>query len=341
VNTEGDEITPYFDHADSLLYYSSNRLPGFGGFDIFKFQGLPGSRNLPENLGTDINSPADDYYFMGRKTDSLYYFASNRKGGIKKSGNETCCNDLYLAIPIIEEIVEDTIMEADSLLAEVGDSILTDTVAGLVIDDKKSVEIEQPKNIEELQTLLPIALYFHNDQPDPRTLATSTKLSYPETIESYIKLQSTYIDVLNASELLPDEKISVGDEMAEFFEQSLDRSLTQLDKALRVLLTELEDSNKINLAVKGYASTLASNDYNLNLTLRRISSMENYIKTYQNGAFLPFIASGALTIEKIPFGESKAASNISDDANDALGSIYSPAAARERRIEILKVERQQ
>jgi outer membrane protein OmpA-like peptidoglycan-associated protein len=114
-----------------------------------------------------------------------------------------------------------------------------------------------------------------------------------------------------------------------------------LDKALRVLLQELEDSNRVNLAVKGYASTLASSDYNLNLTLRRISSMENYIRSYANGAFVPYLNAGSLQIERIPYGESQANQDVSDDAADALGSIYSPKAARERRIEILKVERQE
>lgn len=345
VNTEGDEITPYYDHGDSTLFFSSNRLNGFGGFDVFRFNGMPGSRNAPENLGPEINTPADDYYFMGRLSDSLYHFASNRKGGIKKQGNETCCNDIYQAVPIIAEeepevLPVDTLVPVDSLLAVNTDSI-DSTIADIDVPDEPVKEIEQPKNIEELQTLLPIALYFHNDEPDPRTLATSTRKSYPETIVSYLKLQDDYVEALNASGLQADDKLALGDAMQDFFERDLERSLEQLDKALRVLLTELEDSNKVNLAVKGYASTLASSDYNLNLTLRRISSMENYIRGYANGTFIPYIENGALQIERIPYGESKAAQDVSDDASDALGSIYSPKAARERRIEIMKVERQE
>jgi tetratricopeptide (TPR) repeat protein/outer membrane protein OmpA-like peptidoglycan-associated protein len=345
VNTEGDEITPFFDHGDSTLFFSSNRLNGFGGFDIFRFDGLPGSRNAPENLGPEVNTPADDYYFMGRLSDSLYQLASNRKGGIKKQGNETCCNDIYQAKPIIEEEViaippEDTITPIDSLLAGEVDSL--DPSNDVALNAESPVEeIEQPKNIEELQTLLPIALYFHNDEPDPRTLATSTKKSYPETIVSYLNLQDAYVDALNASDLAADDKLALGDQMQAFFERDLDRSLEQLDKALRVLLQELEDSNRVNLAVKGYASTLASSDYNLNLTLRRISSMENYLRTYANGAFVPYLNAGSLQIERIPYGESQANQDVSDDAADALGSIYNPKAARERRIEILKVERQE
>lgn len=39
INTAGDEITPAFQSEFDELYFSSNRHPGFGGYDIFKSQG--------------------------------------------------------------------------------------------------------------------------------------------------------------------------------------------------------------------------------------------------------------------------------------------------------------
>ena len=68
--------------------------------------------------------------------------------------------------------------------------------------------------------------------------------------------------------------------------------------------------------------------------------MENYINQYSSGAFLPYLQSGQLTIEKIPYGESKASSAVSDSRDEALESIYGINAARERRIEILRIEEQ-
>ena len=94
----------------------------------------------------------------------------------------------------------------------------------------------------------------------------------------------------------------------------------------------------MELAVKGFASPLANSNYNLNLTYRRISSMENYFRNYENGAFIPYFENGMLTIEKIPYGESQASATASDDENDRIRAIYSPSAANERRIEIMRVE---
>jgi len=209
----------------------------------------------------------------------------------------------------------------------------------LLADEPEVIEIENPQNLEELQTLLPISLYFHNDSPDPRTTARITKRTYSETITEYLAMRFDYIDAVNGSTHDGTTKMELGNVMESFFEQDLKRSLSKLNKALNVLMRELNKGASITLAVKGYASPLADSDYNLNLTYRRIASMENYIVQYDTGAFVPFLNNGQLTIDKIPYGESQAAVNVSDDLSDQLGAIYSPTAARERRIEILRIER--
>ena len=341
VNTKGNEITPWFDSSDTTFYFSSNWQMGFGGYDIFKSKGEPGRFNTVENAGTDVNSPADDYYFAFRKSDSIGYFASNRISGLKKSGNETCCNDLYKIqiVPIIDTIPEEDTLRIDTILAVVIDSgQLTQVETGI-----DSVDVfEIPETMEEVQDLLPISLYFHNDRPNPRTMATTTELTYAETVDEYLTFQKEYLSVISGSEISDSAQTSMYNTTKSFFQKDLRGSLARIDAALNVLLTELEKGSDVTIAVKGYASPLANSEYNLNLTYRRIDAMENYIKTYIDGVFVKYLTqssdAGKLTIEKIPYGESKAAANISDSGNDKLRAIYSPSAAQERRIEILRVE---
>ncbi len=341
VNTKGNEITPWFDSSDTTFYFSSNWQMGFGGYDIFKSKGEPGRFNTVKNAGTEVNSPADDYYFAFRKSDSIGYFASNRISGLKKSGNETCCNDLYKVqiVPIIDTIPEEDTLQIDTILAVVIDSgQLTQVETGI-----DSVDVfEIPETMEEVQDLLPISLYFHNDRPNPRTMATTTELTYAETVDEYLTFQKEYLSVISGSEISDSAQTSMYNTTKSFFQKDLRGSLARIDAALNVLLTELEKGSDITIAVKGYASPLANSEYNLNLTYRRIDAMENYIKTYIDGAFVKYLTqssdAGKLTIEKIPYGESRAAANISDSGNDKLRAIYSPSAAQERRIEILRVE---
>ena len=73
INTQGDEITPFFD--GSTLYFASDWHFGFGGYDIFKVQG-----SEVVNLGTGVNSSGDDYNFIFDPSVSTGFFVSNRKG---------------------------------------------------------------------------------------------------------------------------------------------------------------------------------------------------------------------------------------------------------------------
>ncbi|MCE9538740.1 MAG: SPOR domain-containing protein [Bacteroidetes bacterium] len=94
--------------------------------------------------------------------------------------------------------------------------------------------------------------------------------------------------------------------------------------------------------MKGYCSPLASTDYNVNLAKRRISSLRNYFMEYENGIFVPYVNSTNVNEASIAFfnediGELKAHPNVSDDYYDTKNSIFNPAAAIERKIQIIAV----
>lgn len=84
VNTAGDEIAPFI-ADDGTLYFASNYLPGFGGFDIFSATYNANKSNLTwtnvKNLGYGVNSSSDDLYFVYDIANKQAYFASNREGG--------------------------------------------------------------------------------------------------------------------------------------------------------------------------------------------------------------------------------------------------------------------
>ena len=61
INTPGNESFPY-SRSDSLLYFSSDGHPGFGGLDIFKARrNSTGDFWSVENMGLPINSQGDDF----------------------------------------------------------------------------------------------------------------------------------------------------------------------------------------------------------------------------------------------------------------------------------------
>ncbi len=98
VNTPGDDITPFYDKKNKLLYYSSDGLPSLGGLDVFKIQGTPGNwTSKPVNAGVPINSQSDDLYFALDEKGARGFEVSNRVGSISPRG-ATCCDDIWTVI---------------------------------------------------------------------------------------------------------------------------------------------------------------------------------------------------------------------------------------------------
>lgn len=80
VNTEGDEMFPYL-HQDRELYFASNGRPGLGGLDIFGIEMQQLASGKAINLGSPINTPADDFGLLLDSASRSGYFSSNRAGG--------------------------------------------------------------------------------------------------------------------------------------------------------------------------------------------------------------------------------------------------------------------
>lgn len=302
INTIEDEITPFYTPEDSTLYFSCNWHEGLGGFDVFKSKGEPGIWQKPENMKSPINTSTNETYFT--KFGNTAFLTSNRKGSVTKKG-ATCCNDLYSV---------------------------------------KLPEVIKPKiytSLEELQKYLPVTLYFHNDEPNPRSKDTLTQHNYLSTYTEYLKLTDKYKKEYSSG-LKGEERDDAILDIEDFFEEYVKKGVSDLNQFMPLLLKELEKGNKIELTIKGYASPLSKTDYNVNLTLRRISSLINFMLEYQNGILKPYLNATAqngatLSISKIPFGEYQSKEEVSDNINDLKNSVYSRKAAFERKIEIMAI----
>lgn len=66
INSELDEVTPFFHEPSSTLFFSSNGYNSIGGFDVYSsFFNLDDSTyQKPKNLGVPINSSKDDTYLI-------------------------------------------------------------------------------------------------------------------------------------------------------------------------------------------------------------------------------------------------------------------------------------
>lgn len=312
INTSGDEITPFYDIKNQTLYFSSDQHPGGGGQDIFKSEGALSSWSLPENMGHPVNSAYHDYYFTVNYFDlpKSGYFCSNRPQ--KKSQlDDTCCYDIFSWIwhdpqtDLPQEEKADTITVVDKIRAE-----------------------------------LPLTLYFHNDMPDPRSMDTITQKDYATLFEDYICLTEEFKKEYSKG-LKGKEKVEAEEKIDSFFKDSVERGIEKLELFSEYLLQELENGSSLSITISGFASSLHDEEYNRRLTLRRISSLKNYLNEYRNGALLPYIngmEKNRLVILSDPKGSEEAIKkNVSRNARDKRNSVYSVEASLERRIQITEI----
>jgi outer membrane protein OmpA-like peptidoglycan-associated protein len=74
INTPFDEIAPFIHSNGFNLYYASNGLPGFGGYDIYMSEKLNHQWSEPKNLGQNLNDFSDQYSFVvSGQGDFAYY----------------------------------------------------------------------------------------------------------------------------------------------------------------------------------------------------------------------------------------------------------------------------
>jgi len=76
INTGGNEMFPYV-RSDSVLYFASDGHPGYGGLDLFRAELTPSGGWNVTNMGTPVNSAADDFGITFGDGESGY-FSSNR-----------------------------------------------------------------------------------------------------------------------------------------------------------------------------------------------------------------------------------------------------------------------
>ncbi len=310
VNTVGDEITPFYSIHEGRLYFSSNWHYGYGGYDIFFSEGNRDSWKHPVNLGRSINSPANDIYYNQDADDPFAgYLTSNRNGSGYIFGN-TCCNDIYRwnSEPVMPE--SEPVVKRSATIAKRG---------GLI------------------RPMLPIALYFDNDRPDPKSESPHTRLNYFQTYNTFMFQRNNYKRVQYA-EHSGTEADSISEAIDRFFDHDVQGNCQKFERFLDLLGQDLKNGRRIRLTIEGYASPLHNSQYNFTLSKRRVATIINQIMEWNNGELLRYMRKeaegGSLQLREVAYGSSKAPQTVSNSRQQTAESVYSVDAAKERRIEI-------
>ena len=266
INTEYDEMTPYFDAKRKTLYFSSNGRINIGGFDIYSSeQDESGNWSEPVNIGYPLNSSVDDLYYV-LESKKKGYLVSNRPGGMSLK-SPTCCDDiLSFRYPPTYVFLEGEVLEegADKKIA-VGEG---------------RVQIYQIDNDSLVASLnLQSGGYFNfklKGDKKYRVVATSRK--YEETeilINTEDRDEGEVINQMLYMKKRPFwEGLNVGIVYYDF-----DRSKLRKDArpVLDTLVEILHQFPKMIIEVSGHTDDMGDSLYNIKLSNRRAEAVYNYL----------------------------------------------------------------
>lgn len=261
INTPGDEITPFFHTLGSCLYYSTNYLTGYGGFDVFKspLNAEDSVWSPPKNMNAPINSSKDDAYFILDRLQAKGFFASDR---------EDCpgghCYDIYSFEnePIhfsLEGIVFDaqTSDPIPSALVTIKDVHDGDEPFFVVTDDQGFYSTDLKPNMQ----------YFLKAQKNGY-FADANEVSTEGKTESEVFTRDFNLNKI------PSGDIEIEGVEYDFNKATLrPHSMEILDKIVDLL--KLNDNVSIDLG--SHTDCRGNDDYNMKLSAARAKSCVDYI----------------------------------------------------------------
>ena len=314
INTKDNEITPYYDNNTRTLYYSSNH-QHTEHMDIYASIGSRNSWQKPTAMPAPINSEYNDIYYCTNPNNSNEGFLTSNRADSYYTQEASCCNDIYKWQRIPNKPMPKVLATPKAELP------LVDLMPAI----QKGLGFSY-----QARALMPIKLYFHNDEPDPKSKSSITTDTYFQTYNKYMFMRYLYLldaDKIKDSLTRETEVKKVND----FFNNEVHLNCDKFEQFLKLLTEDIRMGSHVSLTICGYASRPHSKQYNFNLSKRRISSIINQIMTYEDGILQQYIGSnrhGSLQIKEVPYG-----SELAESAKHE--SLYSLTAAEDRRIEII------
>ncbi len=273
INTPFNEDAPYFHPDGRTLYYSSNGPNSLGGYDIFvtEFDKAAGDFMLPLNMGSPINSPDDEIYFV-LSADGLHgYYTSGKEGGLGEKDIYEIkfpyarYPKRYYAIEVVGMVQDANTL--DTLPSKV---LLIDKALGMAID---SMDIDAS-----------IGKYSFAVEPSRAYSVEVSTSGYDGVKEEFTTPEIKGEDVTLERNLFV-RRAKVVTETKEgpslehiYFDFDKSDLRTSAKQELDMAVQLLKQNASMQIEVVGHTDWFNDYDYNMALSERRTKSAARYLK---------------------------------------------------------------
>jgi outer membrane protein OmpA-like peptidoglycan-associated protein/tetratricopeptide (TPR) repeat protein len=265
INTEGKETFPYVT-SENEIYFASDGHPGLGGLDVFvgKIEDNGTISNI-QNLGTDINSPKDDFAYTIDPITRKGYFSSNKDGG---QGSD----DIY-------KFTETRKLKCIQNL----EGIVTDDGNGTILPDTKVILYEK-EQIKFTAVSDPAGFYSLPAECSKAYTIRAERRNYDK------KEISVVIAALNGKTNVPIVlhksacQLIVGADLAKcfgikviYFDLNKSDIVSQAASDLGKILTALNENPTMKLDIRSHTDSRGSFKYNEALSDQRAKSTMEWL----------------------------------------------------------------
>ncbi len=155
INTQGNETSPFLDQENNL-FFSSNGIKGFGGYDIYLCHYNGRGWDKPVNLTQKINTPDDELSFKLSRPDAKSAFFTTRTKSDDKSlklfrvtfRDQYAISKLKTLSGAFQYIAQARFSPEEALIAETGKQVE-------VIKPNKQLEVKKPEKQEPVAGAAP------------------------------------------------------------------------------------------------------------------------------------------------------------------------------------------
>lgn len=253
INTPGDEMFPCL-RNDSILYFSSNGWPGFGGLDIF-YATLHrnGQWDSVKNMMYPVNSNMDDFGISFVEGSEKGMFSSNRD---QQKGYDKLWE--FELPPIIVDVTGKVTGSSGETLADATVRIVGNDGTNVKLRSKKDGSFSYKLNRNVKYVLLGNCRGFLNYKDDICT----DSIDDSKTFKINLKLASI-------SKPVGLDNI--------FFEFGSAKLTAESDKSLEKLVKLLNDNPNITIEIGAHTDRVGSAEGNLKLSGDRAQSVVDFL----------------------------------------------------------------
>lgn len=288
INTEANEMFPFYEDSNKLLFFSSNGKHGLGGLDVYVAYATPTGFEQIENIGSPINTTADDFAYIIDKKLKTGYFSSNRKEG--KGGDDIYKFDYTGGFELKKKEVP-----IDSVEMVFRDSIVNFTYRLLVLNDESLLPISDAQvNIGSLLMQISDSDDMDTDSLDMQLSDSlghvAAKFSVGDTFKVVVNAFGYQEEekIVSITKMLSDTLVSDTIRMKVATDQHIllkniyydfDRSdiLPESEVELNKLVKFMKENPKYKVELGSHTDCRGSDEYNIGLSQRRANSAVNYV----------------------------------------------------------------